>query len=222
MPKLAYLGPEGTFTEEALRILAPEAERLPSANVSAALDAARRGEADGAVVPLENSLEGAITTTLDELAWGEPLLITAELLLPVEFSLLARPDAVISPDQAGLHPPGGHHPVPQLHRPGAARRRGDRRPVDRGGGPGGRPSRFAVRRGHRRAHRRGALRPGRARRRDRRPLRHGDPVRSRVPPRLDARARRVPTAPPWSPSSPTTIRARCWRCSPSSPYAAST
>jgi prephenate dehydratase len=96
MPKLAYLGPEGTFTEEALRILAPEAERLPSANFSAALDAARRGEADGAVVPLENSLEGAITTTLDELAWGEPLLITAELLLPVEFSLLARQDAVIS------------------------------------------------------------------------------------------------------------------------------
>ncbi|WP_449061554.1 prephenate dehydratase [Planomonospora algeriensis] len=91
MLKLAYLGPEGTFAEEALRILAPEAERLPSANVSAALDAARRGEADGAVVPLENSLEGGIATTLDELAWGEPLLITAELLLPVEFSLLARP-----------------------------------------------------------------------------------------------------------------------------------
>ncbi|MGW4424913.1 prephenate dehydratase [Streptosporangium sp. NPDC004631] len=92
MPRLAYLGPEGTFTEEALRLLAPHAERLPSANVSAALDAARQGEADGAVVPLENSLEGAITTTLDELAWGEPLLITAELLLPVEFSLLARQD----------------------------------------------------------------------------------------------------------------------------------
>ncbi|MBG0814256.1 prephenate dehydratase [Planomonospora sp. ID82291] len=91
MLKLAYLGPEGTFTEEALRILAPDAERLPSANVSAALDAARRGEADGAVVPLENSLEGGIATTLDELAWGDPLLITAELLLPVEFSLLARP-----------------------------------------------------------------------------------------------------------------------------------
>ncbi|MGV9777096.1 prephenate dehydratase [Streptosporangium sp. NPDC003464] len=91
MPKLAYLGPAGTFTEEALRILAPHAERLPCANISAALDAARRGEADGAVVPLENSLEGAIPTTLDEFAWGEPLLITAELLLPVEFSLLVRP-----------------------------------------------------------------------------------------------------------------------------------
>ncbi|MEV7012955.1 prephenate dehydratase [Streptosporangium sp. NPDC051022] len=91
MSRLAYLGPEGTFTEEALRILAPHAERLPSVNVSAALDAARRGEADGAVVPLENSLEGGIAMTLDELAWGEPLFIAAELLLPVEFSLLARP-----------------------------------------------------------------------------------------------------------------------------------
>ncbi|WP_433248526.1 prephenate dehydratase [Streptosporangium sp. CA-135522] len=96
MPKLAYLGPEGTFTEEALRILAPQAERLPRANVGAALDAVRRGEADGAVVPLENSLEGAITTTLDELASGEPLLIVGELLLPVEFSLLARPGTALA------------------------------------------------------------------------------------------------------------------------------
>ncbi|MEU8383784.1 prephenate dehydratase [Streptosporangium sp. NPDC048865] len=95
MSKLAYLGPEGTFTEEALRILAPEAERLPSPNVTVALETVRRGEADGAVVPMENSLEGAITTTLDELARGESLLITAELLLPVEFSLLARPGTEI-------------------------------------------------------------------------------------------------------------------------------
>ncbi|MFE3449701.1 prephenate dehydratase [Nonomuraea sp. NPDC059194] len=91
MSRLAYLGPEGTFTEEALRLMAPDAERLPCATVSAALNACRSGEADGAVVPLENSLEGAITTTLDEFAWGEPLLISAELLLPVQFSLLARP-----------------------------------------------------------------------------------------------------------------------------------
>ncbi|SDH85839.1 prephenate dehydratase [Sinosporangium album] len=91
MRKLAYLGPEGTFSEEALRILAPDAERLPCSNVAAALDAARRGEAEGAVVPLENSLEGGITSTLDELAWGQPLIIVAELLLPVKFSLLARP-----------------------------------------------------------------------------------------------------------------------------------
>jgi prephenate dehydratase len=95
MPRIAYLGPEGTFTEEALRLLEPDAERLPCANVSAAVAAARNGTADGAVVPLENSVEGAIPTTLDEFAWGEPLLITAELLLPVRFSLLARPGTEI-------------------------------------------------------------------------------------------------------------------------------
>ncbi|MDH2425703.1 prephenate dehydratase [Sphaerisporangium sp. TRM90804] len=88
---IAYLGPEGTFCEAALRILDPGAERLPCANVTAALEAARGGDAEAAVVPLENSVEGAITVTLDELAWGRPLLITAELLLPVEFSLLVRP-----------------------------------------------------------------------------------------------------------------------------------
>lgn len=95
MPRISYLGPEGTFTEEALRLLEPGAEQLSCANVTAALNAVRSGAADGAVVPLENSLEGGITTTLDEFAWGEPLLITAELLLPVRFSLLARPDTEI-------------------------------------------------------------------------------------------------------------------------------
>jgi Prephenate dehydratase len=87
---MAYLGPEGTFAEAALRILEPDAVGMPRANISAAMDAVRGGEADGAVVPLENSLEGAITVTLDEFAWGGHLIITGELLLPVEFSLLAR------------------------------------------------------------------------------------------------------------------------------------
>jgi prephenate dehydratase len=89
-PTLAYLGPEGTFAEAALRIMAPEARGLPRVNIPAAMEAARTGEADGAIVPLENSLEGAITVTLDEFAWGEHLLITGELLMPVQFSLLAR------------------------------------------------------------------------------------------------------------------------------------
>lgn len=90
MPTIAFLGPEGTFAEAALRIMAPEARGLPCVNIPAAMEAARTGEADAAVVPLENSLEGAITVTLDEFAWGEHLLITGELLLPVQFSLLAR------------------------------------------------------------------------------------------------------------------------------------
>ena len=91
--RYAYLGPEGTFTEQALRTLpaAAKAELAPSATVTVALDAVRDGEADGAVVPIENSVEGSVPVTLDELATGAPLMITREMTVPVSFSLLARP-----------------------------------------------------------------------------------------------------------------------------------
>ena len=90
--RYAYLGPEGTFTEAALRTLpaARRAELEPYPTVGGALDAVRGGDADGALVPIENSVEGAVPVTLDELALGEPLLITREVLLPVRFALLAR------------------------------------------------------------------------------------------------------------------------------------
>lgn len=89
----AYLGPAGTFSETALHSLpcAAEVESWPREDVSAALEAVRTDEADGAVVPLENSVEGVVTATLDELARNPPLMISGEVLLPVNFSLLARP-----------------------------------------------------------------------------------------------------------------------------------
>ncbi|HYT10329.1 MAG TPA: prephenate dehydratase [Mycobacteriales bacterium] len=91
--RFAYLGPEGTFAEAALRTLPAAAggTPLPQPSVHAAIDAVRTGEADAAVVPLENSVEGSVATTLDELATGDPLVITREVLLPVTFALLARP-----------------------------------------------------------------------------------------------------------------------------------
>ncbi len=91
--RYAYLGPEGTFAEAALRTLpaAAKAERVPHATVAAALDAVRNGEATAALVPIENSVEGSVTATLDELASGEPLMLTREVLLPVSFALLAPP-----------------------------------------------------------------------------------------------------------------------------------
>ena len=91
--RYAYLGPQGTFTEQALRSLpaAAKAELQPAATVTVALDAVREGEADGAVVPIENSVEGSVPVTLDELATGEPLMITREMTVPVAFSLLVRP-----------------------------------------------------------------------------------------------------------------------------------
>ncbi|WIM96493.1 prephenate dehydratase [Actinoplanes oblitus] len=89
--RFTYLGPEGTFTEAALRTI-PAAEhgvRTPARSVPEALEAVRSGEADAALVPLENSVGGAIPVTLDELITGSPLTITREVLLPVEFVLAA-------------------------------------------------------------------------------------------------------------------------------------
>ena len=91
--RYAYLGPAGTFTEAALRTL-PEVEDAaldPRPSVTAAFEAVRRGEADAALVPLENSVEGSVAATLDELAGSTPLQIVGEVLLPVRLALLARP-----------------------------------------------------------------------------------------------------------------------------------
>src|SRR3712207_5942180 len=90
--RFVYLGPEGTFTEQALRTIpaADHGVRTPARSVPEALDAVRAGEADAALVPLENSVGGAVPVTLDELAAGEPLVITREVVLPVEFVLGAR------------------------------------------------------------------------------------------------------------------------------------
>ncbi len=93
-PRLAFLGPAGTFAHAALRTLpiATDAQLLPQPNVTLAVDAVRDGGADGALVPLENSVEGAVPATLDELAGnGAPLIIAEETYLPVLFDLLARP-----------------------------------------------------------------------------------------------------------------------------------
>ncbi|TDE07905.1 prephenate dehydratase [Jiangella asiatica] len=91
--RYAYLGPEATFTEAAaLRFPTLAGATLePFPTVHAAINAVRAGDMAGAVVPVENSVEGSVNATLDELIRGEPLTITAEVLLPVTFTLLARP-----------------------------------------------------------------------------------------------------------------------------------
>ncbi|MGW5422566.1 prephenate dehydratase [Streptomyces sp. NPDC003943] len=87
----AYLGPEGTFTEAALRRLPGYAEELPRRpypSVPAALDAVRRGDCAVAVVPLENSVKGVVPATMDQLAEAE-LHIIGEVELAVTFALMA-------------------------------------------------------------------------------------------------------------------------------------
>lgn len=91
MSKYAYLGPVGTFTEAALRTITGSSDQLtPCSNVTAALDMVRSGHADFALVPIENSVEGVVARTLDELAIGEPLTIVGEVLLSVTFALMVR------------------------------------------------------------------------------------------------------------------------------------
>jgi len=82
----------GTFTEAALKkITTAHDSRVPYANVTAALDAVRTGEAEYALVPIENSVEGVVARTLDELATGAPLVIAGEVTLPVTFALMSLP-----------------------------------------------------------------------------------------------------------------------------------
>jgi prephenate dehydratase len=91
--KYGYLGPAGTFTEAALQKIATSGDELIAyANVTAALDAVRNGDCQKALVPIENSVEGVVARTLDELAIGQPLVITQEVTLPVSFALLTLPN----------------------------------------------------------------------------------------------------------------------------------
>jgi prephenate dehydratase len=88
-----FLGPEGTFTEAALLKVpgAGQATRIPASNVNVALDQVRDGSADAAMVPIENSVEGGVTATLDAIATGQELRIIREVLVPISFVLVARP-----------------------------------------------------------------------------------------------------------------------------------
>jgi prephenate dehydratase len=96
--RLGYLGPPGTFCEAALRTLpvASRADCMPYVSVVDALDAVRRGEVAAAMVPFENSVEGSVPAALDDLATGELLQVTREVLLPVTFDLLVRPDVALA------------------------------------------------------------------------------------------------------------------------------
>ncbi|TMM13793.1 MAG: prephenate dehydratase [Actinobacteria bacterium] len=92
--RVAFLGPAGTFTEEALRASAPdtgEVEEVPYPSEYETVMAVQNGAVEQAVVPIENSLEGSVTATLDALAGeAEDVRIVAEVVRPVSHCLVAR------------------------------------------------------------------------------------------------------------------------------------
>lgn len=89
--RIAYLGPQGTFTEEAALLHNSEARLIPFPSVPAVAAAVDTGMADEGVVAIENSIEGSVTDTLDLLIHESRLLIRKELVLPIRHFLLARP-----------------------------------------------------------------------------------------------------------------------------------
>ena len=93
--RLSYLGPPGTFSEEAAVLFLPDAELVPFPTITASARAVLTGEADAAVAPVENSLQGAVTETLDLLIHGEGLHISHELAIDVVHNLMAAPGVAI-------------------------------------------------------------------------------------------------------------------------------
>ena len=107
--RYGYLGPAGTFCQMALAAWAGSAgtDAVPCDSVVAALDALRAGDLDGAMVPIENSVEGGVSATLDALSVGSDVVITAEVLVPVTFVVAVRPGTRLADIRAvGTHPHG--------------------------------------------------------------------------------------------------------------------
>jgi prephenate dehydratase len=91
--RIAYLGPRGTFTEDALAAAVgnAEVEAVPSPSVYDAIVAVQDGNADRALVPFENSIEGAVSATLDTLAFdARGVTLVGEYDLPIRHCLIAR------------------------------------------------------------------------------------------------------------------------------------
>ena len=81
---IAFLGPEGTFTETAARLITGgEGELVALGDITEVFRAVEDGEVQRGVVPIENTLEGSVTATLDALAFDTELLIEAELEIPI-------------------------------------------------------------------------------------------------------------------------------------------
>lgn len=86
--KIAFLGPHASFTQLAATQLFPDEELLPQANILDCFHAVSQGEAEKAVVPLENSIEGTVSMTLDYLYKTPSVKIEAEAVMPIAHHLM--------------------------------------------------------------------------------------------------------------------------------------
>jgi prephenate dehydratase len=106
--RIAYLGPRGTFSEDALRAAVgdQQVDTVPAATVYDAIMAVREGKADRALVPFENSIEGGVTATLDTLSFeAEGVTLVGEYDLPVRHCLIAKHEMPLEQIQVVLSHP---------------------------------------------------------------------------------------------------------------------
>ena len=91
LTSVAFLGPEGTYSDEASYLYAPNARRVPYGSLGLVTSALEDGEVDEAVVPIENSLGGTVIEVVDFLLNCEKAQIKGEILLPIDHCLITRP-----------------------------------------------------------------------------------------------------------------------------------
>ncbi len=116
MKKIGYLGPMGTFAHEATLGYVRESlsvtqdsdiELKPYPTKLDVLEAVDSKEIDQGVVPIENSIEGSVTETLDGLSRFDDLVVTTELVLPISQNLMALPSATVEKlSEVWSHPQG--------------------------------------------------------------------------------------------------------------------
>ena len=95
LPRVGYLGPPGTFSEHAAVEYDPAAVHVAFGDIATVVGAADAGEVDEAIVPLENSTEGAVTLTTDLLVHHTDLRIRREVVVPIHHCLLTARDVAL-------------------------------------------------------------------------------------------------------------------------------
>jgi prephenate dehydratase len=107
MPRIAFLGPLGTFTEEALLSQDDLArgELVPVGSIPEVLAVTERGEVDLGFVAIENAIEGTVNASIDALAFEHDLLIQREIVIPIHQNLLAPPGTTLADIRAVMSIP---------------------------------------------------------------------------------------------------------------------
>ncbi|MCU1378823.1 MAG: prephenate dehydratase [Acidimicrobiales bacterium] len=107
MPRIAFLGPLGTFTEEALLSQddLAQGELVPVGSIPEVLAVTERGEVDLGFVAIENAIEGTVNASIDALAFEHDLLIQREIVIPIHQNLLAPPGSTLADIRAVMSIP---------------------------------------------------------------------------------------------------------------------